>query len=71
MLPDEPQSIAVSLKKKGFSPRHEGVAIYNGDGTRRTQMTPGHTGSNVIEFSASAASYTGTTMRLPNSDSAG
>ena len=59
VLPGEPQSIAVSLKKKGFSPRHEGVAIYNGDGTRRTQMTPGHTGSNVIEFSASAASLYG------------
>jgi hypothetical protein len=53
VLPGSPGSIAVSLKKKSFSPRHEGVAIYDG-ATRRMTKTPGHTGSNVIEFSASA-----------------
>jgi hypothetical protein len=43
----------VSLRNQGFSPRHEGVAIYDG-AVRRTNVTPGHTGSNAIEFSASA-----------------
>jgi hypothetical protein len=44
----------VSRKNIGFSPRHEGVAIYD-DGVRRANTTPGHTGSNVIEFSDSAS----------------
>jgi hypothetical protein len=53
VLPGSPTSIAVSLRNIGISPRHEGVAIYDG-ATRRLTKTPGHTGSNVIEFSASA-----------------
>jgi hypothetical protein len=53
VLPGSSTSIAVSLRNFGFSPRHEGVAIYDG-ATRRMTKTPGHTGSNVIEFSASA-----------------
>jgi DNA-binding beta-propeller fold protein YncE len=48
--PGHPNVIAVSLMYLGFSPRHAGVAIYD-DGVRRAVMTPGHTGSNVIEFS--------------------
>lgn len=53
VLPGSAQSIAVSLRSKLVSPRHSGVAIYD-DAVRRTAMTPDHTGSNVIEFSASA-----------------
>jgi hypothetical protein len=53
VLPGAPQSVAVSKKHKGFSPRHAGVAIYD-NGVQRPTTTPGHTGSNVIEFSASA-----------------
>ena len=34
------------------------MAIYDG-ATRRAQVTPGHTGSNVIEFSASAGTLYG------------
>jgi hypothetical protein len=58
VLPGSSTSIAVSLRNFGFSPRHEGVAIYDG-AARRTTMTPGHTGSNVIEFSASASTLYG------------
>jgi hypothetical protein len=58
VLPGSSTSIAVSLRNFGFSPRHEGVAIYDG-AIRRTTMTPGHTGSNVIEFSASAGTLYG------------
>jgi thrombospondin type 3 repeat protein len=53
VLPGAPQSVAVSRKYKGFSPRHAGVAIYD-NGVQRPTTTPTHTGSNVIEFSASA-----------------
>lgn len=51
VLPGIPQSVAISRRNQGFSPRHEGVAIYD-DGVRRPAATPPHTGSNVIEFSA-------------------
>jgi hypothetical protein len=54
VLPGTPQSIAISRKNQGFSPRHEGVAIYD-NGVQRSTTTPSHTGSNVIEFSASAS----------------
>lgn len=54
VLPDSPQSVAVSRKYKTVSPRHAGVAIYD-NGVQRPTTTPGHTGSNVIEFSASAS----------------
>jgi len=53
VLPGNAHAIAVSLKVQGLSPRHAGVAIYD-DAVRRSTMTPGHTGSNVIAFSASA-----------------
>jgi DNA-binding beta-propeller fold protein YncE len=48
--PGNPDVIAVSLKYSGVSPRHAGVAIYE-SGVARAEKTPGHTGSNVIEFS--------------------
>lgn len=49
--PGNPNVIAVALAFTGSSPRHEGVAIFD-RGVRRPQQTPGHTGSNRIEFSA-------------------
>jgi hypothetical protein len=53
VLPGFPDSVAVSRRYQGFSPRHAGVAVYD-SGVRRPTQTPGHTGSNVIQFSASA-----------------
>ena len=50
--PGNPGVLAVSRRNLGFSPRHEGVAIYD-NGVQRSAETPGHTGSNVIEFSGS------------------
>lgn len=58
VLPGSPQSLAVARKKKGFHPMHEGVAIFD-DGVQRLAATPGHIGSNVIEFSASAGTLYG------------
>jgi hypothetical protein len=52
VVPGNPQSIAVSLKRLSVSPRHGGVAIYD-NGVRRALMTGDHTGSNSIEYSAS------------------
>jgi hypothetical protein len=49
VLPGHPSSVAVSLVRRGVSPRHGGVAVYD-DGVRRGLQTPDHTGSNVIEF---------------------
>jgi hypothetical protein len=57
VLPGSPQSVAVS-RSRGGSPRHGGVAVYD-DGVQRTTTTPDHTGSNVIEFSESAATLYG------------
>ncbi len=51
VLPGSPQSIAVSRKYNNVSPRHAGVAVYD-NGVQRLATTLGHTGSNVIEFSA-------------------
>jgi hypothetical protein len=53
VLPGAAQSIAVSRRYEGVSPRHAGVAVFDNT-TQRTTVTPGHTGSNVIEFSATA-----------------
>lgn len=49
VMPGNPETIAVSRKNNGFSPRHEGVAIYD-NGIVRENATADHTGSNVIEF---------------------
>lgn len=58
VVPGAPSSIAVSRMNNGFSPRHTGVAIYD-DGVMRPTTTPGHTGSNVIEFSATPTTLYG------------
>lgn len=44
VLKNNPNSVAISKRNTGCSPRHEGVAIYD-DGVQRPTMTPGHTGS--------------------------
>lgn len=49
VMPGMPGTIAVSRRNIGFSPRHEGVAIYDNQFMRPT-TTPDHTGSNRIEF---------------------
>ncbi|MBR9847625.1 MAG: T9SS type A sorting domain-containing protein [Algicola sp.] len=49
VMPGQSNSIAVSRRNIGFSPKHEGVAIYD-DGVMRPNTTPDHTGSNRIEF---------------------
>ena len=48
VLPNQPNTIAVSRRNTCCSPRHEGVAIYE-NGVMRPTVTPGHTGSNAIE----------------------
>jgi hypothetical protein len=57
VLPGNPAAVAVARKKSG-SPRHAGVAIYD-NGVKRQAETPGHTGSNLIEFSDSASTLYG------------
>lgn len=51
VLPGSSQSIAIARRYNNASPRHAGVAVYD-SGVQRPTTTPGHTGSNVIEFSA-------------------
>ncbi len=48
-MPGYPETIAISRRNHGISPRHEGVAIYD-NGVMRETTTPDHTGSNKIEF---------------------
>lgn len=52
VMPSNPNTIAVSRRNIGYSPKHEGVAIYD-NGIMRTTTTPDHTGSNRIEFTSS------------------
>jgi len=49
VMPGQPTTIAVSRMNIGFSPRHEGVAIFDNEVMRST-TTQDHTGSNKIEF---------------------
>lgn len=49
VMPGSPETIAVSLRNQGYSPRHEGVVIIDG-ATMRSTQTAGHTGANRIEF---------------------
>lgn len=49
VLPDDSDAVAVARRVEGLSPKHAGVAIYD-NGQQRPDETPGHTGSNVIEF---------------------
>lgn len=48
-VPGTENSVAISLRNTCCSPRHEGVALFV-DGVRAANSTPGHTGSNRIEF---------------------
>lgn len=52
-MPGHPGTVAIALMNPASSPRHVGVAIYD-DGIRRPNATPGHTGSNSIEFGEDA-----------------
>jgi len=56
--PNNPYTIAASLRRSGVSPRHGGVAIYD-DGVKRLLQTASHTGANVIEFSHTEATLYG------------
>ena len=51
VMPGQATTIAISRKNNGFSPRHEGVVIYDNNVMRPT-TTPDHTGSNRIEFTS-------------------
>ena len=51
VMPGYPETIAVSRRNVGYSPRHEGVAIYD-DNIMRPTTTPDHSGSNKIEFTS-------------------
>jgi hypothetical protein len=54
VMPGQPGTVAISRRFEGVSPRHAGVAIYD-NGVQRPTTTQGHTGSNVIEFAATAS----------------
>jgi hypothetical protein len=54
VAPGQPNTVAISRRNSGFSPRHEGVVIYVDD-VKLPNETPDHTGSNVIEFSNTAS----------------
>lgn len=56
VMPGFPNTIAVSRMNVGFTPRHEGVAIYD-DGVMRSITTQDHTGSNKIEFKNSTTLF--------------
>jgi len=50
VMPGNSNTIAVSRKRLGVSPRHAGVAVFD-NGIMRDNVTQSHTGSNKIEFS--------------------
>jgi DNA-binding beta-propeller fold protein YncE len=49
VMPGRSGTLAAALYHPGISPSHAGVCLYD-NGVRRAQCTPGHIGSNVIEF---------------------
>lgn len=49
VMPNNPNTIAVARRNVGYSPKHEGVGIYD-NGIVRTVTSQDHTGSNQIEF---------------------
>lgn len=49
ILQGSDSSVVVSRRNQGFSPKHEGVGVYD-SGTIRPNTTQDHTGSNVIEI---------------------
>lgn len=58
VLPNDPNAVAVSRKVLGATPRHAGVAVYDGGAIRPT-VTPDITGSNVITFAGSPTTLYG------------
>ena len=58
VLPDNPEAFAVARRNQGFSPRHEGVAVYE-NGQMRMMETGDHTGSNSIVFGANSSELWG------------
>ena len=58
VMPGFPETVAISRRNQGFSPRHEGVAVYDA-GVIRATTTPGHTGSNSIEFTQTGSNLIG------------
>jgi hypothetical protein len=52
--PNDANTIAVAMRNTCCSPRHEGVAIFS-NGVMLAAKTPGHTGSNSIEFGANGS----------------
>lgn len=56
VFPDAPESVAISRKNKGYSPRHEGVVIFDND-KMRPKTSPGHTGANIIAFDGHSSEY--------------
>lgn len=58
VLPGQPDSVAISRMYVGPSPRHAGVGVYD-NGVVRPTTTATHTGSNRIEYSATAATLYG------------
>jgi len=58
-VPGDPNAVAIARRNSGFSPRHEGVAIYD-NGVARSLITGGNPVLNdVIEFGASPAKLYG------------
>lgn len=49
VLPNEPNSVVITRRNIGLSPKHEGVAIYD-SGVMRPNTRQDHTGSNTIAF---------------------
>ena len=68
VLPGAPQSVAISRRYKGFSPRHTGVAIYD-DGVRACQHDRGPLREQRHRvFCLRQERFTATTTRPRNSD---
>jgi hypothetical protein len=58
-VPGKPNRVAVSRKNTCCSPRHAGVAVYEGWYGKLPSATAGHIGSNVIEFGARGSTLYG------------
>ncbi len=58
VLPGSETTVAVSRFRSGVSPRHDGVAIFDGS-VQRTKTTQDHTGSNVIAFGSDPSTLYG------------
>jgi sugar lactone lactonase YvrE len=58
VLPGQPDSVAVALRRDFVSPHHAGVAVYDG-GVQRPTISDPTSQTNDIEFSASASTLYG------------